>query len=317
MVFQKRALALSQTVTVQFCYLVFIAANYYFNIYFIVPNYLYKNKYYSFIFLFLIGVSVTALMRVPLAMFLNKHYFLVSQAQPGFETIFIASYLNIFIWTLVIVSGKLIIDRFQFQLYIDKVNKQKEQAELDFLNAQMNPHFLFNSLNSIYGNIDKQNVSARNMLLTFSDMLRYQLYDCNHKSISIEKEITYLKNYMALQKERKEDDLSVAFLVDDNVKNILIAPLLFIAFVENAFKYVGANSHRENKVSISFHKKENEVLFQCYNTKGTNVLNSIEHKGIGLANAKRRLALLYPRQHSLQINDNEHFYEINIRLQII
>ncbi len=113
--------------------------------------------------------------------------------------------------------------------------KEKEKAELDFLNAQFNPHFLFNSINSIYGHIDKHNASARNMLLTFSDMLRYQLYDCNSNCIIIDKEINYIKNYVALQQSRKEESLAVNLTIAENVKGFTIAPLLFIAFIEKCF----------------------------------------------------------------------------------
>ncbi|HSZ87377.1 MAG TPA: histidine kinase, partial [Puia sp.] len=255
MVFQKRAFAFSRTVTVEFCYLIFVAANYYFNIYFTIPKYLYQKKYFTFFVAMLAGISVTALLRVPLAMFLNLHYFLVDKTQPGFTELLLNSFLNIFIWTVCIVAAKLMLDRVRIQRHVDEMTKEKEKAELDFLNAQFNPHFLFNSINLIYGHIDKQNAIARNMLLTFSDMLRYQLYDCSNNSIAIEKEMNYIKNYVALQKARKEETLAVDLGIDENMKGFMIAPLLFIAFIENAFKYVGNSDEKENCVKISFEKQ--------------------------------------------------------------
>jgi LytS/YehU family sensor histidine kinase len=216
-----------------------------------------------------------------------------------------------------IVSAKLMIDRFRFQQYIEEVNIQKEQAELDFLNAQFNPHFLFNSINSIYGHIDKQNATARNMLLTFSDMLRYQLYECNNNNIPIEKEINYIRNYIELQKARKEEGLKIDFCVEQTVKNISVAPLLFIAFIENSFKYEGKNSENESQISISFKKENEALLFRCYNTKGNSKLNGIEHRGIGISNAKRRLSLLYPGKNILDIQDSKDAYEVNLSIRII
>ena len=155
MVFQKREFSFSRTATVEFCYLIFIAANFYLNIYYTIPVFLYRKKYALFATIMLAGILLSALLRVPLAMYLNKHYFLVGKSLPGYSSLFTDSLLNILIWVVCIVAGKLIIDRFYFQQYVDEMAKQKEAAELDFLNAQFNPHFLFNSINSIYGHIDK------------------------------------------------------------------------------------------------------------------------------------------------------------------
>ncbi len=316
MIFQKRAFAFSTTVTIQFCYLIFIAANFYFNIYYTVPKFLYKRKYFAFTCLFLSGIITAALLRVPVATYLNHYFFLKEKPQPAESDLFINSLLNIFIWVVCLVAGKLIIDRFRFQQYIDEMAKQKEQAELDFLNAQFNPHFLFNSINSIYGHIDKQNTIARNMLLTFSEMLRYQLYDCNSSMIDIEKEMKYIKNYVALQKERRDDTVAINLAIDENIKGFSVAPLLFIAFIENSFKYVGNAEETENCIDISIKKENDILLFRCYNTKEKNYSNKIEHKGIGINNAKRRLQLLYPGKNKLEITDDKNFYEVNLKLQL-
>lgn len=315
-VFQNRQFALSHTATVQFCYLLFIAANFYFNIYFNIPKYLYTKKYFIFISFLVLGVVVASLLRVPLAMYLNRHLFLVNKPQPAALQLFFTSLLNIFIWVVCLIAGKLITDRFRFQHYVDEIKKEKEKAELNFLNAQFNPHFLFNSINSIYGHIDKRNSTARNMLLTFSNMLRYQLYDCNNNSIDIEKEINYIRNYVLLQQIRKEESLIVRLIIDDNVKSFTIAPLLFIAFIENAFKYVSNNDERENVVEILFKKEEDYLIFKCYNTKDVTNMSQITHKGIGIANVRRRLGLLYPEKHLLNITDNNDSYEVQLKLEL-
>ena len=137
-------------------------------------------------------------------------------------------------------------------------------------------------------------------------------------TIVLEKEINFIKNYVALQQVRKEESLIVNLTIDENVKGFTIAPLLFIAFIENAFKHVGNNDQKENKINIVFEKEENSLIFQSFNTKELNTCNnSIEHKGIGIANVKRRLRLLYPQKHDLVIEENEHFYKVNLKLQII
>ena len=141
MVFKKREFAFSRTVTVEFCYLIFIAANFYFNIYFTIPKFLYTKKYFSFAWLMFLCIVVSALLRAPLATYLNHHYFLVGKPQSDFVELFINSVVNIFIWVVCIIAGKLIIDRLRLQQYVDEMTKEKEKAELDFLNAQFNPHF--------------------------------------------------------------------------------------------------------------------------------------------------------------------------------
>lgn len=310
MVFQKRAFTLSRTATVELCYLLFVIANYYYNTYLIIPKLLYKQQYVLYGLLFISGILAAALLRVPLASYLNAHYFLIDKAQPSLRAIFVASFVNIFIWTLLLTAARVIYERYHFYLYTEEVKREKAKAELDLLNAQFNPHFLFNSLHSIYGYIDKQNATARNMLLTFSDMLRYQLYDCNTSSISIEKELNYISNYVTLQKTRKEPDFKVNFAISSDVNGFTIAPLLFICFVENAFKYA------RNKVDISFTKQENTLLFCCLNTKEENSHTDIQHKGIGINNAKRRLELHYKGKHELNITDNVYYYEVNLKIEL-
>lgn len=317
MIFQKRSFALSATATIEFCYLLFIGGNFYYNTAYIVPRFLYKQKYLEYVALFIAGIMVTALLRVPLAAFLNANSFFPGRPQPSLSAIFIASTVNIFVWTTILVAASIAIDRYQLQQYTTSIEREKAQAELDFLNAQLNPHFLFNSLNSIYGHIDKQNVVARNMLLTFSEMLRYQLYISNKNLIDIQEEIDYLKNYVAMQHVRKDEGLTVTFNVTPEARGFYVAPLLFIAFVENAFKYVSVSGKKENRIDIMF-QKENETLhFKCYNSKDEHHDVEATHKGIGIENTKRRLKLHYRDKHQLTITNENSFYEVNLSLQLV
>jgi len=315
-VFSQRELAFPHTATVEFCYLLFISANYYYNALFVIPRFLYRKKYFSSAILFFAGIAIASLLRVPLAEYLNRNYFLQGRTQPGFSEIFVRSFLNISIWSIGVVSIKLITDRYRIQKYLEQVEKEKSKAELDFLNAQFNPHFLFNSINSIYSRIDKQNMEARNMLLTLSDMLRYQLYDCNHPEIQVEKEIEYVRNYVALQQERKGESLQTNLHVDERIKDFTIAPLLFIAFIENAFKYVSNGDEKSNRVDISFSKQNGAMIFTCFNTCDGLQQNGIEHSGIGIENVKRRLNLIYPERHELKIDRQKDHYHVTLKIQL-
>ena len=316
LVFQKRTFVFTRTMTVEFCYLFFVAGNYYYNTRFTIPRFLYRQQYAMFALLLLTGIIAGALLRVPLATFLNLHVFIPGKQQPGFQQLFINSFINIFIWTVCLVTGKLIYDRMRLQQYVQTIEKEKSRAELDFLQAQFNPHFLFNSINSIYGNIDKNNPSARKMLLTFSEMLRYQLYECNTESISFDKELNYIKNYIDLQRSRKEESLVIRFDYENDVKNFKIAPLLFIAFIENCFKYVSNLDDIENVVEISFKKENEQLVFRTFNTKEENIGIPIKHKGIGIVNVKRRLELVYPNKYNLQIKETPLTHEVILNLQL-
>ena len=316
-VFQKRAFSFSRTMTIQFCYLLFIAGNYYFNVYYVVPVFLYRKKYAAFALLFLAGIVAASLLRVPLATYLSQHYFAPGKPPPGFSQLFFNSLINIFIWTICLVAGKLIVDRIRFQKYIEVIEKEKMKNELDFLKAQFNPHFLFNSINSIYGNINKSNSTAREMLLIFSEMLRYQLYECNTSVISIEKEISYIRNYISLQQIRKPENLSIQLNVSEDVRGITIAPLIFMAFIENSFKYVSNHEDRLNEVQISLARSNNQLFFKTFNTKeNVNGREMIDPGGIGIANVKRRLELLYPDKHALMIQNNDHSFEVMLNLEV-
>lgn len=201
----------------------------------------------------------------------------------------------------------------QHQL-LQQIQVEKLETELRYLKAQINPHFLFNSINTIYFQIDKKNVEARESLLKFSELLRYQLYECNEEAIAIEKEIEYLKNYIDLQRLRKKNSYNICFETADNVQQFSIAPLLLIAFVENAFKHVSNYTNKENNIQVKLHRQNGCMLFDVVNTKNSNLVSDAE--GIGLKNVKRRLELLYDNRYDLQINDEPHLYTVHLKLQL-
>ena len=200
------------------------------------------------------------------------------------------------------------------QQLLQKIQLEKLETELRYLKAQMNPHFLFNSINTIYFQIDKNNVEARESLQKFSELLRYQLYDCNEEAIAIEKEIEYLKSYIDLQRLRKKKNYNIQFETGDNVQHFSIAPLLLIAFVENAFKHVSHYTDKDNNIQVQLHRQNGCMLFDVINTKNNN--HTIDADGIGLKNVKRRLELLYENRYDLQIDNEPNLYAVHLKLQI-
>lgn len=311
-IFRNGTLVLTHAITIQFCYLVFIAANYYFNALYNIPQQLNKKRYVQFGLYFVSAIIITSLTRVPVSLAVNRYLFKVDTSQFNYISVFFNSFVNILFWVVVILTGKMITEKIRFQRYLEQIEKEKAANELNFLRAQFNPHFLFNSINSIYAHIDKTNKSARNMLLVFSDMLRYQLYECNVEAIELYKEVDYIKNYIALQKTRLDERIMVAFCEEGINGQAMIAPLILITFIENAFKYVGFNEGRENRVSISLSYNNSCLLFNIFNTKDAFISQPENSSGLGIVNVKRRLELLYPNRHELIITDTETSYEVSL-----
>jgi len=213
----------------------------------------------------------------------------------------------------------MIADRVYSQQQLALLEKERIKHELDFLKAQINPHALFNSLNSIYGHIDKQNQTARNILLKFSGLLRYQLYDCSEDKISLEKEMEYMRNYVSFQQIRKEENLIVDTDINIDEGSYSIAPLLLVVLIENAFKFVSNFTDKDNKIDIKINVKENLFAFYVSNTtEHRQALSAILNPGggIGIVNLKRRLELLYSDKYELGFKQEPDFYEATLKLQL-
>lgn len=195
------------------------------------------------------------------------------------------------------------------------LEKEQMQQELSFLRAQMNPHFLFNAINSIYVLIRKDPEVAAQTLAKFSDMLRYQLYECTTEHIPVEKELGYLDHYIALEKIRKGDTVQIGFSVSDTMQHFQIAPLLIIPFVENAFKHLSTNGGGENFIHISLDYRAPHFSLRVENSKDQVPL-PYPAGGIGLANVKRRLELLYPGKHHLRTEDTGNKYLVLLNIEL-
>ncbi|QKX06614.1 histidine kinase [Aquimarina sp. TRL1] len=197
---------------------------------------------------------------------------------------------------------------------------QNKQAELELLKGQLNPHFLFNTLNNLYGLSVIKSDALPSLMLKLSDLLRYSLYETSEKLVPLAKEIHYLENYIALEKIRLEDKVKVDFHISGAADTVKIAPMLLIVFVENAFKYLGKNNKEEENVLIHLEISETSLIFRCENSIGT-LKNEPEdlitkNKGIGVQNAKKRLALLYPNRHRLTNKETANQYSVCLTIEV-
>ena len=281
--------------------------------YILVPQLLYKKRYVLFGICYVLIVFCFSVLKMKVEGLVMNNPAIFSSNFKG------RIYDNIIPHFLLVSTGvafKLIIDYAKAQKRIRDIIQEKSTAELNFLKAQMNPHFLFNALNSVYFLIDSKNSEARNALHTFSEMLRYQLYETNGSKIEISKEVDFLKQYVAVQQLRKNTNLKLEFTISVAHEQSLIEPLLLIPFVENAFKHLSHYSNGKNDfILIILEEKNNSLNFKIENTTDEFKTNYIgDQHGIGLNNVIRRLELLYPDKHELHIKKENNWYKINLRL---
>jgi LytS/YehU family sensor histidine kinase len=314
LIFRSYSVAITRTMTIEFCYLLFITADYYAIDLFAVPRLLARKRHGLFVTSVVAIVVVSAALRAWLALFISRHYFAVT-GPIDYAGLFIRSLINISSWVLAVSLGRMLVDRNRTQKQLEALERERIRNELDYLKAQINPHALFNSLNTIYGHIDKQNQVARNILLQFSELLRYQLYDCTADRVSLKKEIAFIENYVAFQRLRKDERLVVHFNVGDIGQGLTIAPLMLMVLVENAFKFVSNFGDRPNKICMEIHT-EGAVLHSTFlNTKDVMAGQSVSG-GIGIANLRRRLELLYNRKYELVVNNDYDTYETRLTIDL-
>jgi len=187
---------------------------------------------------------------------------------------------------------------------------ENRQSELSFLRSQVNPHFLFNSLNNVYSLVYDKSEHALPAIAGFSDMLRYMLYTKEEK-VPLAKEIDYIKKYIDLQKLRYDESPHIEFQLNGNIEKATIPPLLLIPFVENAFKHGNLNNER-GELNISIINNDEKFLFHCRNKKVKDQKDA--SSGIGLDNIRRRLALLYSGKHLLSIQDKDDYFDVHLTI---
>ena len=285
----------------------------YFCIYRLVPLYFYTRRYGAFTLILLAAllVSSTFILGFQELVFSLGHMRMPYAIGPSFGYFLLGNFYS----TFIIIAFKSIRDRVSSDRRTQLLEKEKTGNELRFLKSQMNPHFLFNAINSIYVLIKKDPDLASHTLVKFADMLRYQLYECNADRIAIEKEIVYLDNYISLEQLRRGNNLCTEYSVGEDVRHFSIAPLLIIPFVENAFKYVSSHPDIPNRVSVVLRCGEGFFILSVENTYDEDsVLPKAGGGGIGLENVRRRLELIYNGHHHLEIRRDAQTFSVLLKI---
>jgi LytS/YehU family sensor histidine kinase len=214
--------------------------------------------------------------------------------------------------------GNIVVDWFGQISLRQQLEHKNMQSELQFLKSQINPHFFFNTLNSLYSLTLKKSDLAPEIVIKLSDMMRYMLYECNEKKVKLSNEILYLQNYLDLEKLRQGSSIDIKMDIKGVTEDKYIAPLLLIPFLENAFKH-SVHTNQENKkfVFIQLIIDKKDLYFSITNNKSLPAFpleNLSMVGGIGLENVNRRLKLIYPNRHTLNILNLQQEYQVNLTL---
>ncbi len=290
--------------------------------YWLVPRFLFHKKYYAFFYLLTATIIVSLWMNSLLSIFtfITIWEFDVGR-MPGstFDLFFISA--GMYLVVLVGVAIHFVKESFYQQEERHRMIEQQistdlqlKEARLKMLQNQLHPHTLFNSLNLIYGHSLKKSELTPQLIIHLSNMLDYMLYRCDDERILIEKEIDFLKDYIALEKHKFKDlKLEISWPVGQS--NFLIAPLILLPFCENCFKHVKSTTGQEYFIKIDGKIINQNLIFTTFNTCNTKGRNS-DIKGIGIKNVKERLAILYEGKHQLTIEATENSYKLQLSLAL-
>lgn len=298
----------------------------YWLVYFMIPKLIYKKKYLFFVLIFALSIYLFSVLARVLVVYLIEEINSNSTfKQEGFWEILqdwkmLANpyFFRVFLMALVMLIIKLLKENFEEKNLRELSERKKVTAELNFFKAQIHPHFMFNTLNNLYLLTLKKSDKAPDTVLKLSEMLDYMLYQCNDPFVSIEKESKLIHNYIDLEKLRYGNRLSLTIVEKIDDPKTLVAPLILISLIENAFKH-GASASLENPIiNIEMNVQNNILLFSIYNTR-----NKVEQsndssykKGIGLSNTKSQLQLIYPNKHHLKIDIKDYSYTVNLKIDL-
>ena len=292
-------------------------AIYFLNFYLLGPYLFFKRRYWLF-----------SLINFVIILAFNSQFFYVffnrnnipnmPEMGPNMWIGFFGGFLMFLVLNVMVVAIAIGIRHFirtrQIKQQLKDEKAKNTEAELAWLKNQINPHFLFNTLNNISSLTQIDPDAAQDAIAQLSDLLRYAMYETNKKTVPIQGEVEFMRNYISLMELRCNDKTEVTTTFDVQ-QNMEIAPLLFISLIENAFKH-GVSSSRPSKIDIRLLQNENELVFNCDNTNYPKDDADRSGSGIGLENTRRRLDLMYAGRYSWEQSLEDNIYHVQIRIKI-
>ena len=297
--------------------LVFYAAIVYVSLLYLFPNYLKRGKIWQYLLLMLgSAVILTPLKLIVKYIIFSKSGGMRQDILENLNSYFVTMFLVAALATV----GKIMVDWIVQNRKKEKARNETMQSELRFLKSQINPHFLFNTLNSLYALTLKKDDKAPDIVIKLSEMMRYMLYECNEPKVPLRKEVNYLQNYLDLERLRQRKGIEIELNVEGIVADQMVAPLMFIPFLENSFKH-GVNANiKDGFVRATLRVVDQEVTFILENSKGsvmpTQIHGNRPSGGIGLVNVRRRLQLLYPNAYDLSVKETPSTYTVTLHLEL-
>ena len=289
----------------------------YVNLRWLIPSFLNRRKWY----LYILGIIPVLLLSV----LLNEFIFnvLTDWIFPGYYFISYYSFFTImqFVGVYLVVTTLIKLSKSWFSLQdankkLIKLESLQSKTELKALKAQINPHFLFNNLHSIYSLALENHPKTPMIILKLSDVLRFMLYDTEGDDILLKKELDCIEDYLILQKIRLPQDVDISFQREGTNGDIKIAPLLLMPLVENSFKHGILSKNEGNFVRIHSKIENRQFFFKIENSRFDQPEREKKDAGIGIVNLKRRLALLYPERHSIQFEDTKSRFNAILTIQL-
>ena len=305
----------------------------YFTIYFLIPKYLLKKNYLKFTAFFLLFlVGLTFFITLPLQYVGVSENFRNNLIKPGKEIPTFSIFVKFsFLWVITLklaligIASAIKLSKIWFksqkrQQALEKekleIALQLRESELKYLKSQINPHFLFNALNNLYSLTLEKSDKAPDVVLKISALLDFVLYECNVPYIELEKEIENVRNYIDLQKIRFGAKAVININISKNIKNIKIAPLIILPFVENSFKHGLSNNFGRGEININLRIENNKLFFDINNTVANSESNNNGHSGIGLKNVKKRLELQYKDLYKCDIIKDDNLFSVFLEIEL-
>ncbi len=299
----------------------------YFNTLWLMPILLFRKKYIGYLIalsssVFLVAVVMSHYqewlqLRFPGSS--SSNYSAISFGNRGSASLigfYFSSASTIFLLVFIFSIGYLAQKYFEVSRQKEAIQQQQTITELHLLKSQINPHFLFNVLNSIYSLSLKRSDETPGVVLKLSDIMRYMLYETKHNYVPLQKEIDILRDYLDIEMMRIAGENSITFTVSGETKLYKIAPALLIPFIENAIKHGTDSILSQSYIHIQIVIENNILLFTCKNNFKL-PLRTKDSGGIGLANVQKRLQLLYPDAHSLEISKEQNIFEVQLQLNLL